>query len=259
MVAYVDHEVVQGLRDGMVTGGRFGRVIEVGHSAGSGTVWQEAITYDDVDGLIITGLVHHIAVFQSSTFADDIYPAGDDPKFAGTVWAPSDPGYLTTLPGTRGTLFYSAFDSDPAVVAADDNATRFGAESFADEQGKDVVPAGEFDGQALVTSTATTAIRVPVLIILGSDDQLLCGPDAQGVAFDCSSGHVIAEQERPYYSPAADLEACSVPESGHSISLQFGYWIQQLASIDWSAHFVGQRGDRGPDVLPAQCRASGSG
>ena len=48
--AFIAHQAVQGLRDGSIVGVRFGKVIEVGHSLNSIAVWQEAITYHDVDG-----------------------------------------------------------------------------------------------------------------------------------------------------------------------------------------------------------------
>lgn len=58
--AYVAHQIVQGLRSGSITGIQFGKVIIVGHSLGSTAVWEEAISYADVDGVIITGAAHSI-------------------------------------------------------------------------------------------------------------------------------------------------------------------------------------------------------
>jgi pimeloyl-ACP methyl ester carboxylesterase len=254
VVAEVDHQVVQGLRDGSIAGTRFGRVIEVGHSFGSYAAWQEAITYQDVDGLIITGSVHHLSTFAASS-AVDFYPANLDSKFQDQPWAAS--GYITTMPGTRRPLFYNAADADPAVIcctaASDDNATPFSQETFDNEPGKDAAPTGQFDGFALVSSTATQAIHVPVLIVLGSEDAFACGADAQGVDFDCSSGTAIANQEAPYYSSQARLEACSVPDSGHSISLHLNYGVQEIAATAWSYHFVGQNGQYGSANLPHAC------
>jgi hypothetical protein len=50
--AFVDHQVVNALRDGKVGGVRFPSVIAVGHSLNSLIVWDEAIAYQDVDGII---------------------------------------------------------------------------------------------------------------------------------------------------------------------------------------------------------------
>jgi pimeloyl-ACP methyl ester carboxylesterase len=252
--AYVEHAIVDGLRNASLVGIHFGKVIEVAHSFGSTTTWQEAISYQDVDGLIITGAVHHIVQASQATFAADIHAARVDPKFQDQSWALTDPGYLTTVPGTRGSLFYNTADADSNVIAADDNATPFSQETFVTEQGKDVVPSGAFGALQLVSSTATQAIHVPVLLILGSKDLFYCGPDANGMNFDCSSGTVIAQQEAPYYSPQAQLEACSVPNSGHDISLHYTFPVQEAASISWSYHFVGQNGHQsGSGQLPPQC------
>ena len=257
VVGYVDHEVVQGLRDGSIVGVHFGKVIEVGHSGGSFAAWQEASTYRDVDGVIITGAVHHLTqAFLSAVFADS-YSASEDPKFADQSWAIGDPGYLTERPGTRASLFYNTDHADPNVIAADDNETPFSQETFDNEPGKDVIAAG-FEGSfALTSSTRTQAINVPVLIIMGSNDFPFCGVDAQGVDFDCSSGTVIAEQEAPYYGPQAHLEACSVANSGHDISLHLNFWVQEAAAISWSYHFVGQSGYHGGNRLPQPCGWTG--
>ena len=205
--AYVAHQIVQGLRRGSINGvplGRgvpFGKVIIVGHSLRSTTVWQEAISYGDVDGVIVTGAAH--AVTTQFLTSGDLYPAVDDPKFAKSGL---DTGYLTTIPGTRVTLFYSPPDVDPAVITAD-------------EASKDVVSATNLNtGLPIVTSTATLAINVPVLDILGSNDFTTCGLSSEGVTFDCSSGAKVATQEAPFYSSAAQIHACVIPGSGHSVN-----------------------------------------
>jgi pimeloyl-ACP methyl ester carboxylesterase len=228
--AYVAHQIVQGLRRGSIHGlplGRgvpFGKVIIVGHSLGSVTVWQEAISYGDVDGVIVTGAAH--AVTTQFLTSGDLYPAVDDPKFANSGL---DTGYLTTIPGKRVTLFYSPPDADPAVVDAD-------------EASKDVVSATHLNtGLPLVTSTATLAIKVPVLDILGSDDFTTCGLSSEGVTFDCSSGAKVATQEAPFYSSAAEIHACVVPASGHSVNLAVNHRLPAADAVAWSFAFVGQR------------------
>jgi pimeloyl-ACP methyl ester carboxylesterase len=257
VAAYVEHQAVQGLRSGSITGVRFGKVIEVGHSLGSLTSWQEAITYQDVDGLIITGAVHHTTQTGLSALAMDVDPANQDPKFQGLSWSVSDPGYLTTVPGTRGSVFYNTVDADPNVIAADDNEIPFPQEAFATEAGKDTAASGQFDGLSLTSSTATQAIQVPVLIVMGANDDVFCGPDSQGVNFDCSSGTAIARQETPYYSARAQLEGCSVPYAGHDVSLHLDFLVEEAAAAVWSYHFVGQHGTFGSGQLPKACGWSG--
>lgn len=251
--AYIDHELIQGLRNGSLTGIRFGPVIEVGHSLGSLSVWQEAITYQDVNGVAITGMAHHFTTTAVDDSASDFYPAASDPKFEGQDWAARDPGYVTTVPGTRASFFYNTADADSKVMATDDNDIPFSQETFWNERGKDVTSRGTSDGVPLIYSPATQAIHVPVLIVLGSQDAVVCGKDAAGVNFRCSSGAAIVDEEQAYYSPQAHLEACSVPRAGHDLSLHLNFRIQEDAVRDWAYHFFGFDGQHGPDRIPAAC------
>lgn len=174
--AFVAHQIVQGLFSGSITGVSFGKIILVGHSLGSTVVWQEAVTYGDVDAVIVTGAAHSLTARFMQLAQADFYPAVNDPKFSHSGL---DAGYLTTVPGTRSTFFYSAPNFDPAVLAADEGR-------------KDVVPGTLLaTGAPLATTTATLAIQVPVLTILGSDDVPTCGSNPQGGTFDCSSGAAV--------------------------------------------------------------------
>ena len=92
------------------------------------------------------------------------------------------------------------------------------------EERKDVVSATlPSTGVAIVTTTATQAIHVPVLSILGEDDVPTCGPNIQGGNFDCSTGAVVALQEVLFYSPQARIHACVIPFSGHDVSLAINH------------------------------------
>ena len=233
MTAYIAHQIVQGLRTGSANGSPLGlqapfaKVIIVGHSLGSVTVWQEATTYGDVDGVIVTGAAH--AVTNQFLTSNALYPAINDPKFAKSGL---DKGYLTTVPGTRAALYFSSPDVDPAVIAAD-------------EARKDVVSGTNLTtGLPVVTSTATLAINVPVLDILGSNDFTTCGLSSQGVIFDCSSGAKVATQDAPFYSPAARLHACVIPGSGHSVNLAVNHQLAAADAVAWSFAFVGQRSSK---------------
>jgi pimeloyl-ACP methyl ester carboxylesterase len=239
VAAFVAHEIIQDLLGGAIGGTSFGKVIEVGHSFGSITTWVEAATYHDVAGAIITGGAHSSTVFQSDVVSD-IYPAVDDPRFAASGL---DDGYLTTVPGTRAGLFYNPADSDPNVIQAD-------------EATKDVISSTEFGtGLPLQGSTLTLGIDAPVLVVLGSRDAILCGAQTSGGSYDCSSGQVVAQEEAPFYSPAAQLRACVVPGSGHDINLALNHDLEEADAIVWSYEYVGQRGvPRVPvRVLPPDC------
>jgi pimeloyl-ACP methyl ester carboxylesterase len=242
--AYVAHQIVQGLRTGSVNGAPLGlrvpfsKVIIVGHSLGSVTVWQEAISYHDVDGVIVTGAAH--AVTTQFLTANALYPAVLDPKF---VNSGLDRGYLTTIPGTRAVLYFSSPDVDPAVLAAD-------------EAKKDVVAAADLTtGLPVVTSSATLAINVPVLDIVGSNDFTTCGLSSQGVIFDCSSGTKVATQDAPFYSPAARLHACVIPGSGHSVNLAVNHRLAAADAVAWSLAFVGPRSSKDIQTFEGSDRA----
>jgi len=99
--AYIVHQIVQGLRDGSITGVEFGKVITVSPSVGSAIVWQEAISYGDVDGVIMTGVTHSRSRRFRELAKNDGYQAVDNPKLVASCL---DAGYLTTVPGRRATI-----------------------------------------------------------------------------------------------------------------------------------------------------------
>jgi hypothetical protein len=182
--AYVAHQIVQGLRNGSITGVQFGKVIAVGQSLGSVVVWQEAISYRDVAGLIVTGTAHSLARPFQELARTAFCLAIDDPEYAGSR---RYAGYLTTV------------------------------------------------------ADAHAPIRVPVLTILGSNDEPTCGPSPRGGNLDCSSGALVATQEAPCYSPQARIHACMVPVSGREVSLAaVNHELQVVANVAWSSAFVGQ-------------------
>ena len=243
--AYVAHQLVHALRDGTVGGAHFDKVIVVGHSLGSVVAWEEAIRYADVDGVIVTGAAHslpksfygsHLSAFQSAVA---------DPRF---MKAGLDPGYLTTVPGLRAGLFSPAFIPE-------------------DEQHKDVVSATEVaTAIPTVASTATLAIQVPVLTILGSNDLLACGQEAQGHRFNCSSGVAVATEEAPFYSKKAQIHACVIPGAGHDLNLTRQHELEVSDVVAWSGRFVDRRlagnydtrhhDPERKDDLPANCGAA---
>ncbi len=238
VAAYAEHQVVQALRSGRVARNPFGPVVEVGHSFGSITSVLEAGTYHDVAGVILTGYAHSDTVFKTKA-EPDIHPADGDPLFKdGGIGQ----GYMTTVPGTRGFLFYNAADSGPRVIARD-------------EATKSTIPLTMFlTGMDALKTENTAAISVPVLIIDGQDDQLFCGALQGGGTYDCSSGTAIAAQEAPYYAPAAQLRTCVVPGSGHDVSLALNHRLEEAEAITWTYEYIGQGPVRLPSrTLPQSC------
>jgi pimeloyl-ACP methyl ester carboxylesterase len=233
--AYVAHQIVSALRDGSLTGTHFGKVIAVGHSLGSAVVWTEAIRYADVNGVIVTGAAHSRALAFDAELRTSFYSAAKDPRFETTGL---DSGYLTTVPGTRGRLFFPSFIAE-------------------EESHKDVVSATELaSAQPLVIGRSTRAIRVPVLTVLGSNDATICGANTQGGYFDCSSGAAVARHEAFYYSRQARLRACVIPGAGHDLSLTPNHALQIADVVAWSAAFVDRRFHRPGPYAEAQTESA---
>jgi pimeloyl-ACP methyl ester carboxylesterase len=234
------HQVIQALRGNSTFPAspalpRFGRVILVGHSLGSLTAWSEVTRHHDVDALIVTGMIHWLSDEVVATLSTAFYPAMLDPAFTGKV---VDPGYLTTLPGNRGKTFYRPSSMDPAVVAADEAA-------------KDVMSTAALDGFSQIVDEVTTSIRVPVLVVMGERD-LMCGTGPLGT-YSCATGAAIAAQESTRYGPDAHVQGCSVPGTGHDITLSYGARLQEDAAFRWSMGTVGQHGALTSAGLPRQC------
>ncbi|QLY28963.1 alpha/beta hydrolase [Nocardia huaxiensis] len=214
--ALVVHQIVRALKSGSIGETAFGPVIGVGHSVGSIVAWQEAVTYRDLAGVIITGMLHvvplHTGVLTAGT---NFRPAFLDPQFRD---ANLDAGYLTTAGGSRAQLFYNPGDAGSGIVAWD-------------EAHKDATPMAEFAGAfTYATTDLTRAIEVPVLIIQGQNDFLLCGTGAA----DCSSAAAVHALEAAYYSPQAGLQAVVVPGSGHNVALSENRGMAEEASASWS-------------------------
>lgn len=212
--AYVIHEIVQDLRSGQIGNQPFAQVVLVGHSLGSVDAWLEAGTYHDVDGVIITGLVHHLNVPSLVGVLASFYPAGLDPHFAHAGYGA---GYLTTMPGTRGRDFYDLPNADPNVIALDE-ATK---ETATD--GEVATFPGAFE------SSISAQILVPVLVVIGQQDNLLCGIGAT----DCSSAATVLQAEAPYYAPQAQLQVAVIAGSGHDLNLHASAPLCFAAATAW--------------------------
>jgi pimeloyl-ACP methyl ester carboxylesterase len=205
--AYTVHQIVQALRQGTIGGVAFAKVVLVGHSLGSYVLWDEAASYQDVDGLIVTGALHKSSPSNVNQTFGFVYPATQDPKFQDSGL---DAGYYTTIPGDRQPFFYHSSDADPNVISTDEGT-------------KDVFVLNEVIAGADPGNLARTAhITVPVLVVVGQFDFIFCATDGT----DCSSDQSVQAAEAQYYPPQACLEAHILPGSGHDINLH-------LNAQDW--------------------------
>lgn len=203
------HAMIQSLRPG------FDRVVLVAHSIGSAIATTEAATYHDVDGVVITGMTHHVNVPATVPVLTTLAPAALDPALSGYGL---DLGYLTTRPGTRYGFFHSPATTEPGALAFD-------------EATKGVVTAGETMDAVLISTLVPVSrrITVPVMVVMGADDEVFCGPP---LGADCSSGAALWASEAPFYP--AGLHTYVVPGYGHSINFSPAAPGYYRAVVEWS-------------------------
>jgi pimeloyl-ACP methyl ester carboxylesterase len=215
--AYVLHQLVQALRAGTIGGVPFAKVVTVGHSFGSQTVAAEAAKYGDVDGAILTGALHQTTTETYSEVLPVFHLAQLDPKFTGTG-VPI--GYLTTIPGTRGAIFFSMPQADPGVIATDEALKQTAT-----------------DGEVATVTNGTLQsqnIDVPVLLAVGEHDKLFCN-----AVLSCLNSQAVLAREQGSYGPQACLEAFVLPGAGHSINLHRNAEEWFNAGISWIDRRVG--------------------
>lgn len=214
------HQVIEMLRSG-ARGPRFDKVIVGGHSFGAGVAIVEAATFDDVDGVLVTGLAHRVNVGGAIPVFAMTLPVVLDPKFSRTG---HDAGYITTLPDTRYTLFHQPGPRVAGAIAYDE-ATK---DTSVDTQALDLFALA-------VILPYSRLIDDPVMIALGQDP-VFCGL----LATDCSSGEGIKRTESLYYSSAADLDAYALHGYGHAINYAPNARDYFAAVIDWADRTVGR-------------------
>ncbi len=217
---YTVHQIVQDLRGGTIEGTAFPKIVLVGHSLGTLIAWTEAATYQDVDGVIASGWMHTLNPVAAASILSSSYPAVLDPKFAGSGLPV---GYLTTVPGTRGSLFYNAANADPNVIALDEQLKQTGT-----------------DGEEATFATGndpllTLSIHVPVMTAVGQNDGIFCVP----LLLSCANGTAVKAREQVFYTPDACLEGYSLPGSGHDMNLHLNAGAWYTAANNWIARRVG--------------------
>lgn len=197
--AFVLHQLITWLHEQ-----GYAHVNAVGHSLGSVTLTNEAARWHDLDRMVLTGIIHLPGVGPNSIgmFANT-YPATLDPITAGRG---TDDGYMTTLPGRRGSIFYNPATADPAVIDHD-------------ERTKDVGSVGETtESMTMLLSpaqvSATRSITARVLVVMGAEDTIFCN-----LLVSCREASSIAANEAPYYSGAADFDVLVVPDAAHNLAL----------------------------------------
>ena len=219
--AHTVHQVVTALRNGLATNAgtvSFDEIVLVGHSYGSWTSWIEASRYNDVDAVVLTGVSHQMPLVTALPEALNLYPAILDPAFG--PFSGLDATYLTTMPGKRYQMFYAPSPVDPAVITHD-------------EATKQTMTAGELAAFPAIL-VAPLDIRVPVLLVNGTDDGLFCRPEALGT--DCSSAEALIAAEAPKLGPnVSSVDAYVLPGGGHDLNQLYNAGGYFEATQDWIA------------------------
>ncbi|MFF5448153.1 alpha/beta hydrolase [Streptomyces sp. NPDC012888] len=189
----VTHQIVKLLRDR-----GYAKVILVGNSFGATSARMTAVQYPgDVDGLILTGEGGYPNYATFGAMADLWTTADQHPLLAHRGL---DSGYTALRTGSKAPWFYDPRTTDPKVTEYDEATTEPG-----------VYPADPMHGDV----SYSKQIRVPVLVVLGENDKLLCGEGAS----DCSDSAALKASIGPLYAPEARLETKVVPDTGHVLNL----------------------------------------
>ncbi|NNJ62238.1 MAG: alpha/beta fold hydrolase [Dactylosporangium sp.] len=203
--AHTIAQIVQKLRAGEIGGRAFSIVVGVGHSLGACILQYLAGTYTDAtavpDYLVLSAWLHDGYLPEIITLGASLYPASSDPVLAASGYPD---GYLTTLPDTRGPIFYHATGADSSLIALDEATKQTGTGA----ERETLI--------AIRASDVTAGITVPVALSVGQYDDLQCN-EASGLS--CASGAAIEAREAPYYGAQACLTGFSVPDTGHSVAL----------------------------------------
>jgi pimeloyl-ACP methyl ester carboxylesterase len=193
------------------------KVVLVGHSFGATTARMLAAKHPDaVDGLVLTGegAPPNTASFEQML---GLYmPAGQHPLLADRRL---DDGYLALRTGGKAAWFYNRKTTEPHVLLRDELTTEPG-----------VYPADPAYGDVALNRH----IRVPVLVVVGQDDKLICG----GTGADCSSSAALKASAAPLYGPRAELEALTVPATGHSLNVHRTAPMWYAYAQGWVKHRV---------------------
>jgi hypothetical protein len=252
---------VQAIRRGEITspgGEQFHKVVYVGHSYSTPVGWNLATDYGEgLDAAVFTGSAH-VATVTGALLFSSFYPAALDPKFAGDGL---DPGYLTTLPGTRDEFLYKPAQFDPAVVEFDEKtkstatATELATLLLSLNRSLDVrVPTllvtGELDSQvckenfdAVPPATGGGAGAVGNLLTPFEDTTLEPSKDVPGFQLggtDCSSPEALIKDEGPHLGPhVPSMDAFVLPVAPHDVNQALNAQEYFTAVNAWIAATLG--------------------
>lgn len=218
--AYVVGQIVQKLRAGTIGGRAFTTVVGIGHSFGTGILQYLAGTATVAatipDYLVLGSYLTATYTPTLVLLGNSLHAATADPKFASSGLAT---GYITTVPGTRDDVFYRTAGAEAAAITYD-------------ETNKALATTAERNSVSAARAPAViAAIKVPVLIVVGQYDALVCN-EATGLT--CASAAAVKTRELPNFTnPKACLSTYVVLDAGHSYGMHIKARDAYNASHDW--------------------------
>ena len=218
---FVVHQVVEALRAGEVGSTSFEKVIVVGHSMGSFTALNYVGNFPgEADGLILTGFLNDMNwPYVQAALPQVMYPATFDPKFAGQF---PNFDYITSVPGTRGMAFYYLPNTDPGVLAVDEDL-------------KQTVAVGELNGLLIVYDPISFQITGPVQVVVGQYDSLFCGN-----LVNCSDKGAVQTYEEGWFGASACVETAVIDDAGHDLNLHHNAHAAYAKMLAWADRYVGR-------------------
>jgi pimeloyl-ACP methyl ester carboxylesterase len=182
-------------------------------------VLVEDAAHHDLDGLVLTGMLHTTAPLHAKAI-DLFHQASEDELLKDRADWPEN--YATHKPGNRARLL-EAPGRVPAPISAYNEAI------------KGTATLGE--GMTLTETYApelSRAVRVPTLIVVGALDQLFSAGEGAGQA----DTDAVLARERACYSEAAQLEIVVVPDTGHALTIHPTAPEYFAATVEWAARMV---------------------
>lgn len=222
--AYVLHETLNAL-----TGAHdFNAVVMLGHSFGSTISLAHALAYpEQSDGIVLTGFIHNFNPAFAQAMGQGVSFAAFSGPLAGDI---VDPTYLISKPDSRGDVFYTAGQADPAVIATD-NDTR------------ETTAMGELFSMSRYFKEQSKALTVPVMVLIGEDDFVVCGNK-----LDCTDHEAVIEHEMAFYPAATCPEITVLNDTNHNANLHRNAPSNFALMQDWINRRVGSAGQ--PPTAP---------
>jgi len=220
--AFVASQIIDKLHAGLIGGIRFPKVVSYCHSLGCPIAIEEAATYQNVQGLIITGFAGiPVATVPNLLLGAKMLPVQVDP----------DPrlntrplGYLTTTPemttGGRTIAFYYLPNTDPTVV-------------MLDEATKETITDGEIGTAFVVYAPMARLVSVPVLEMVGRFDAGICTFN------DCANPLASVHLDPLYWGARNCFELHLIENSGHDLHLHKSARTAYGTAVNWLNRRIG--------------------